>query len=144
MRNDLYLSDERYLVALERQKKRIEEGLELELDDSNQRGNKYTHCSWGLCSEDKEAWPDAEDHLWPDQFLDPKRQRVAPKYLDMGTQPCPFDKRMSVQRSSTMNGCFFTCRFFRPKGQEKPDRAEALDLYQVAIDRVKRRLKVLP
>lgn len=140
--NNLYLSDERYLVALERQKGRIEEGLELDLDDSNETGNKHTHCSWGLCSEDKEAWPDAEDHLWPDQFK--KEGRVAPKYHDMGRQPCPFDARTSAQRNKGfVNGCFFTCRFFRPRGQEQPDRGEALHLYDVAIDRVKRRLKLL-
>lgn len=125
--DDLYLSNERYLAVLERQKARIESGLALQLDDSTTPGNKYTHASWGLCSGDKEAWPDIEDQLFPDQFV--KYGRVAPKYLQE-PQRCPFDRRSE----GSATGCFYKCRLFNPqKGQAIPSAKEAVVLYDIRI-----------
>jgi len=52
------LSQGRYIKAMERQKARIEKGIKLTFYDDNTSGYKSTECSWGLCSDDKEAWPD--------------------------------------------------------------------------------------
>ena len=126
MGKDLYMPDNRYLAALERQKARVADGEPLCLDDSNAPGDKYTTASWGLCSDDKAAWPDAEDHLWPEDFE--KRGRVAPKYLKRH-QLCAFDTR----EKDTGDGCFHTCRLFQGR-YAKPSRAEAVALYQRRID----------
>lgn len=135
---DLYLSDERYLVVLERQKKRIEDGLELSLVDSNTIGDKYTEATWGLCSGEKEAWPDAEDHLWPDQFLN--EGRVAPKYQVTG-QHCPFDDTSRQKDLFGPSGCFYRCRLFQNKKVDRPDRKRALELYDERIAQAKARME---
>lgn len=130
-----YLPRDRYIQFLERMCDRIDAGLELAMVDSDEIGNKYTHASWGMCTDDREAWPDAQDHIWPEEFE--KRGRVAP--ISRGEhQPCPFDDR-SVKRAG---GCFWRCRLFRPKqrpkrGQPPVQRDEALKLYQIRIDRAK-------
>lgn len=123
-----YLPQNRYILFLERMLKRITEGLKLKYFDDDTIGNKSTHCSWGLCSEDREAWPDAQDHLWPDQFP----RRIAPLY-PRDKQKCPFDYR----EKHDGQGCFYTCRFFNPKGRKKPGKAEAMELYQVTIRKAK-------
>jgi hypothetical protein len=122
--SDISMPDDRYLAALKRQRQRIADGLEFVAIDSEQIGNKFTHASWGLCSEDKEAWPDAEDHLWPDQFRE--RGRVAPRYREEN-QPCPF------QIAGTPMGCFYQCRIFTYGTIGHEDRAAALDLYDQRI-----------
>ena len=143
MRKDIStmaVPQERYVAALERQRARIEGGLELEYWDDTTIGAKQTHNSWGLCSIDKEAWPDAKDHLWPDDFEE--RGRVAPKYLDQG-QLCPFDvdkdMRGVIRPKGHPMGCFYRCRFFQAKrlGPE-PDRKRALELYDERLEEVKR------
>lgn len=122
-KKDLYLSNERYIVALERQRDRIAAGLKFEAVDSDTPGDKWTHASWGLCSRDAGAWPDAQDHLWPDQFRE--HGRVAPKYLRQH-QPCP------MQTKDGGSGCFYRCRIF--KGQLGANSAgTAVDLYDAAI-----------
>lgn len=126
MNNDrLYLPQERYIAVLNRQRDRIAKGIPLVLDDSDEIGNKHTSATWGLCSEEVEAWPDAEDHLWPDDFN--KHKRVAPKY-QRENQMCPFDAR----EKPTGNGCFYTCRLFRGR-YPTPNRDEALALYDQRI-----------
>lgn len=125
---DLYMSQERYYLALKRIRALIADGIPLIFEDSTTIGDKYTHCSWGLCSEDPRAWPDAEDHLWPDQFLADKR--VALKYL-RDDQMCPMDRRVS----EGSRGCFYTCRIFQPKKCEPriETQEEALHLYDERI-----------
>jgi hypothetical protein len=144
------LPHERYIAALERIKGQIESGLKLALDDSDEIGSKHTHASWGLCSGSAEQWPDAEDHLWPDQFKD--EGRVAPLYRE-NYQFCPMDTRpFHTKPPSEMDlaqGCFYTCRLFNPgnrpagKGQPRdvfpsPTREEAVKLYQITITRAKK------
>jgi hypothetical protein len=119
---DLYLAQYRYRAALARQSARIGQGLPFDAVDDDTPGNKYTHASWGLCSREQAAWPDRNDHLWPDQF---DEGRVAPKYRKP-EQRCPLDKRTNPDG----NGCFYTCRIF--KGP-RPDRQEAIRLYDEAI-----------
>lgn len=120
----LDLPNSRYVAALKRQRDRIAAGLRFEADDSNEIGNKYTHASWGLCRRDAGAWPDAEDHLWPEQFVE--RGRVAPKYRRQH-QPCP------MQKKSGPNGCFYSCRIFKYGEITKNKREEAVALYDALL-----------
>lgn len=137
---------DRYESALARFRAFVANGRPLALDDSDDIGNKHTHCSWGLCEDGPvygaESWPDPQDHLWPDRFQ--MDGRLAPKYRQ-NEQWCPFDRRLRVSTVQPKDyyelgtfGCFFHCRFFSPKGP-KPTREEALNLYDVAIARVKAR-----
>ncbi len=127
-KKELYMSDERYLAALYRQRDRIISGLSFDADDSDQIGDKYTHASWGLCSEDKGAWPDAEDHLWPDQFTE--NGRVAPKYRNEH-QPCP------MQTKGGGTGCFYSCRIFKHGTITAKKRIEAIELYEKRIGKTR-------
>lgn len=124
----IYLPQERYVAALERQRSRIEAGLELAGDDDTTPGCKSTECTWGLCSDEIEAWPDAKDHLWPDDFI--KYSRVAPLYREKN-QLCPLDRRPAG--NTDMNGCFYTCMFFKPKKGESLAKEHVLKLYDKRI-----------
>jgi hypothetical protein len=125
---DLYMPRERYLGALRRQRDRIAADLPFAAEDSDVTGDKWTHASWGLCSRDAEAWPDAGDHLWPDQFRD--HGRVAPRYL-REDQPCP----LQGARKPAGQGCFYSCRIFRSRQVTARTRDAALALYDAAIAR---------
>lgn len=122
------MSDERYLAALYRQRDRIVADLKFDADDSDEIGNKYTHASWGLCSKDREAWPDAEDHLWPEQFE--QHGRVAPKYRH-AHQTCP------MQRKGGNHGCFYSCRIFKGGEINPRTRQHAIALYEKQIGKVR-------
>lgn len=122
--SDLYLSNERYLTALYRQRDRIIAGAAFSAVDSDVVGDKFTHASWGLCSAERNAWPDAEDHLWPDQFE--QHDRIAPKYRNEH-QPCP------MQRQGGGTGCFYSCRIFKDREVTARSRPAAIALYEAAI-----------
>jgi hypothetical protein len=127
---DLYLSAARYRAALERIRGLIAAGGPLVAEDSTTVGDKYTRCSWGLCSHERAAWPDADDHLWPDLFLE--HGRIAPRYRQPG-QRCPMDRR---EAPDGFQGCFYTCRIFLPqKGEAPMSQEEALRLYDEQIRR---------
>ena len=127
--SDLYLNSSRYLAALNRQKTRIEGGLELVAWDDDTPGNKDIHCSWGLCSRDRAAWPDAQDHLFPDDFA--QHGRVAPLYRN-APHRCPMDRRTGPDVGGS--GCFYDCRIFRANNKRPaPTREEAIKLYDEAI-----------
>jgi hypothetical protein len=118
-------------MALVRMRNRIADGEALVLDDSNTTGNKYTHCSWGMCSNDPAQWPDAGDHIFPVDFMDD--QRVSPERQDQ--QPCPVQR--DAETGGPHWGCFYRCRLFRPlKGEKRPDRSEVLSLYDERIEAV--------
>lgn len=122
------LPRDRYLAVLKRIRAAIANGRKLKAYDDTTPGNKSTSCSWGLCHESKETWPDAQDHTFPEDF---KREgRISP--LDNGHEhPCPMDRRGPHQ--GDYNGCFYTCRIFKSRKQPKPSREEALRLYDEAI-----------
>lgn len=124
------LPDDRYLAALYRQRDRIIAGLEFSAVDSDTIGDKYTEASWGLCSDDPAAWPDRQDHLWPEQF---DKGRVAPLYRTE-TQPCP------MQRKGGGTGCFYSCRIFKGREVTKNTRAKAITLYEETIAKHRARL----
>lgn len=135
MKDDIYLSDERYLAALKRIRRQIAGGLGIEAEDSTTPGDKYTTCTWGLCSKMPQQWPDEEDWL-----LDkPIRGMISAKYQREG-QLCPMDRNLEPEARSEFDGdypsgCFYRCRIFkRKRGQRLPTRAEALKLYDRAID----------
>jgi hypothetical protein len=131
----LNLSDERYLAALIRIRGLVEGGVAMELYDEF----ADEACTWGLCSRKVEAWPDDFDHLWPDQFRD--QGRVAPLYKE-DHQRCPLDKRMTGEEAESMNGCFYTCRVYGSKGVLKKSREQVLELYDQAIERIRKRMEV--
>lgn len=146
MARDLYMSDERYLKALKRIRQQIAEGPELSYYDDTTIGNKDTSATWGLCSSFAEQWPDAEDHLWSDQFRD--GGRVAPKYRVRG-QSCPFDDPEDgyarMDNLEDPRGCFWRCRVFQAGHRGfigPPSREEALELYDLAIERARTRMEV--
>ncbi len=136
----LRLTNERYLAALERQQRRIAEGLPLVLCDDNSPGSRSTTATWGLCSDEREAWPDAEDHMWPEDFLG-AAQRVAPLYRERSGQACAFDD-LKRDADPTMRGCFWRCMLFRPKPWRSPlpTREEAVQLYQIRIDNARNKM----
>lgn len=127
-----YLSKPRYVEALKRIRKLIVQGTTLHACDDTTPGDKSTTCSWGLCSEAKEAWPEAVDHLWPHEFL--KSNRRAPKYLRAG-HLCPIDSRDPVSAKQDLNGCFHTCRVFQSTGTTpRPSRATVIEWYDLRIN----------
>jgi hypothetical protein len=119
---DIVLSNDRYIAALERIKKQIENGSDLISEDSNDIGNKYTSCTWGLCSRYREQWPDEED--WLSEYND---KIVNSRYQDNG-QHCPMDK--DQDENSMAFGCFYRCRVFQDGLR---DREEAIKLYEITI-----------
>lgn len=109
MSRNIYLSDDRYLAVLKRLRARIANGLPFKAHDDDTPGDKSTACSWGLCSDDRAAWPNAEDHLWPDEFTN--GGRVAPLYRQRHHR-CPIDTRNNADLLKSGNGCFHTCAHF--------------------------------
>lgn len=108
---DLELTDQQYRELLQRQLRRLQEGVEKTSVDSDMRGSKVTEFSWGLCSETLEVYPTEDLQLFPDDFRD--HGRIAPKYRDHERQPCPLDIRSDKQRKEDRNGCYYTCAHFK-------------------------------
>jgi len=120
------MSKARYRMALVRLRQRIADGIPLVYEDSTTIGDKYTICSWGLCSVDPEQWPDAGDHMFPVDFIDDGRISVNRGYQ----QPCPI-QRNAEDRGAVGWGCFSECRIFL-RGP-MPTREEALAFYDRRI-----------
>ena len=132
MRNpDLYLSDERWLEALQRMRMRVDQGVPLEGYDDTTIGAKNTQMSLGMCYQGPEFWP-REDRLWPER--EPIEGTVSPKYSGRG-QLCPLDRRTE----ETAQGCFWSCRFF----QRKPDepRLTGKRVLQMYDEKIKERIR---
>jgi hypothetical protein len=129
---ELCMTDKQHLGALKRLRALISEGMELTAVDSTTIGDRYTHCSWGLCSNAVLVWPHAEEHLFPDHFIE--HGRVAPKYLT-DNQMCPMDLRNAPDG----DGCFYHCRVFQ-SAVRTPTAAEAVDLYNEMIKKVEEKI----
>lgn len=125
--NDIYMSRERYLLALKRVRKAIAKGREFRATDIIAPGCKSTEVTWGMCSVADEDWPDPEDHLWPEDFI--KYGRVAPKYRE--GHPCPYDRDPDPEH---MRGCFYRCMAFDRKDKDKDDRNSTLRKYDLVIE----------
>jgi hypothetical protein len=121
-----HLPWKRYLAALIRIRDQIKNGSKLELDDSDEPGDRHTHASWGLCSGSTEQWPDQEDRLFTRDYP------LAILHQGKG-QLCPFDKTTK----NNPDGCFFRCRIFQHL-KDLPSREEALRLYESRIKEVQK------
>lgn len=127
--NDESMSDELFLDALKRMKERIESGLSLVFWDDTTIGAKETHCSWGLCSIDKEQWPDPLYHIWPLQYLKEGRIAVVDR---QPTQFCVFDDDTKCNEfQDASSGCFWRCRIFQERF--RPTQIQAVELYDIRI-----------
>ena len=125
------LSNDSYKKVLVRLRDRIANGLELNAKDSTDSGNKYTECTWGLCSDEKQTWPDAKEHLWPDLFL--KDGRVAPRYRTT-EQLCPMDTREpGGDEFAMLQGCFYTCKVFSRGKNPLPTREQTIKFYDYRL-----------
>lgn len=121
------LTEAEYTAALARFQRAIADGMPLAMDDSEEPGDKYVDCSWGLCSMDAGMWP------FEHRAATLRMGRVIPKDPPRGAR-CPMDTR--PPGAHDFNGCFWTCRMFRPtKEHPRPNRAEALRLYDLALAR---------
>ena len=116
----------RYIAALVRIKEQIKNGSELEAEDSDTIGDKYTHCNWGLCSGSVTQWPDKEDRLFPRDYP------LAILHRTKG-QDCPMDEKKG--RKYGPDGCFYSCRVFQHPNNP-PTREEAIELYDIQIKKV--------
>ena len=112
------LPADRYVVALKRLRTIVEK-QDLNGYDSRCIGNANNECSWGLCQQNKNLWPDPQDYVWPHDS-----DRIQP--LDGGA--CPLDWRDDPEES----GCFHTCWFFQGK---KPTREDVLNRIEELVDR---------
>ena len=129
-----YLTNERYLIALQRFRAAIAKGnTSLTGFDDNTIGDKDTQVTWGLCNSEAAMWPDAQDHIWPHLFT--TEGRSAPLHTATG-QGCAFDQN----RHSADNppyGCFYRCDFFQTKRNTPlPTRETILARYDELIARV--------
>ena len=124
--DDLYLTDKQYVALLHRQRDRIEAGVSLNSEDS-------TSCSWGLCTTEMEVWPEDTWLFEPFPATSTLQKEARSKYLK-DAHFCAFDRKDNRQASEFGSaGCFYRCRIFKPKGEQVPDRQQALDLYQIRI-----------
>lgn len=125
----------RFLLALKRLRKHVEK-TPFMADDCNMTGNKYTHCSWGMCCDVEAVYPDKQDYIWPEE----KRRiggHVEP--LEPGKKMlCPHDLR----KVKTLNGCFYTCAYNKEfkTGRGNPSRKEALKRIDDRIKQIEVRL----
>lgn len=110
----------RYIAVLTRVRNAIAKGRKLVAYDDETPGDKSTSCSWGLCHESAETWPDAQDHTFPKDFE--KYKRISPL---SAPGKCPMDKRETLGGS----GCFWTCRVFQAGKGKRPTREQAIALY---------------
>lgn len=127
--NDAPMSDELYVVALQRMSERIEAGLTLVFWDDTIVGDKDTHCSWGLCSRDPKQWPDPLYHTWPLEYLEQGRiSRVSRQ----PHQFCPFDDKNQLREyDHAGTGCFWRCSIFQERFRPSAD--DAILLYENMI-----------
>lgn len=130
------MTTDQWLAALKRLRALIADGLPLVADDSNDIGNKYTECSWGMCGARQDVFTDPATHIWPIQFL--RQSRVAPIGRPKGCL-CPIDRRNTIE-DDRYQGCFYSCRIFSPKkGEKRPGRELVLSWFDKAIAEVESR-----
>lgn len=118
------LPQDRYVAVLKRVREAVANGRPLEACDDTTPGNKSTSCSWGLCHDSAETWPDAQDHTFPVDFE--KSGRISAL---SAPGKCPLDKRDDIGGS----GCFWSCRVFQGKRGSRLTREQVLALYDDTI-----------
>lgn len=133
---EIHLTDEQFLETLKRIRLSIMNDKPLTADNSNETGNKYNDCSWGMCSRESEHWPDKTMMLFPD------RDDVCPKYSQRDRHICPMDRRMDTGKVDG-NGCFWTCRIFLRKNDKLPTKEEAIALFDQAILLMQKKMEAM-
>lgn len=143
------MGEGRYQDTLRRFRDKIVAGAELDRDDCNLTGGKYTSASWGLCScKSVSDYPDVNDHTFPDRIAyDIKHDYevlLSPREPPEGAT-CPMDRGVKDPNKhwgGSSSGCFYRCRLFNPvKGTlplgervaRPPTREEAVRLYDDVI-----------
>jgi len=133
--NQSHLTMAQYLQVLQGLHNLIGNGKPLVLNDSNEVGNKHTHCTWGMCTGSPDIYDDPRMHIFPKDFIED--ERVTPLLPPLGHY-CPFDDRARRHPEDSLEGtwgCFYRCRIFRPvKGISPPTREEALELIATALE----------
>lgn len=108
------MTHDEYVDLLMKIRGEIVSGLKLHAIDSEDIGDKYTTCNWGVCGHRN----DLKQDDW---------------------QLCPFDRQdnqMCIWHPGTPLGCFYRCEIFSPHGNEI-SRYEALKAYDKQIARGK-------
>lgn len=124
----------RIKVALKRLRHLIHSTMPLQAVDDESPGSKSTACTWGLCTESKKVWADAQDHTFPVDFEE--RGRVSP--LDVPKGSCPMERDEPLPPGVMASGCFYRCRAFNPKKGDPPLTKElALALYDAKMEKLK-------
>jgi len=116
----LHMTKNDYAKVLRILRKKIDTGLSLSCVDSDTIGNKYTECSWGICMETPDNYPDESMRIRPELMA---HNRVASKFPPEGFN-CPLDKHPEDRW-----GCFYRCRAF----QGGINREQALALYDETL-----------
>lgn len=129
-----------HLKVLTLQHNRIASGVELSYYDDTTIGNKNNECSWGLCLDSKEIYPDVDMHIFPEHFTE--YDRIAPKHREL-EQKCPLDTG-KTPKQFTSCGCFYRCAVFQSRGKPKLTREQVLDLYCIEIKKYVDKLKSTP
>ena len=100
---DIYLTNEEYFDLLVRGRKHLDSIKELEFEDSDHLGDKYTVSNCGLCND---SLTTKDIALFPKNFP----HRTTMKYRKPHHK-CPLDEKK--ERSS--QGCFYSCLGFNKK-----------------------------
>lgn len=108
----MYLTPDQVQVALKNLLKRVESDVPLQFGDSNKPGDKWNQANWGLCTQDKEIFPD--------------KDMIKHDLVKYRNEKCPFDQR----DEEVGYGCFYQCRIFQGP---IPNKQEAIELIQLRI-----------
>lgn len=148
-----FMTDAQYLDQLQRMREKISSGEVLVLVNSDETGEQFTHCSWGLCTGDMDFWQE-DELLHPEappkstghfeaqagEFsLDVEMWFVTPKHRQH-THFCPFDRGSDGSASSAW-GCFDRCKVFHPGKNASLvlPREEAINTFDVCISNLLRK-----
>jgi hypothetical protein len=148
-----YMTDAQYLNQLQRMRERIAHGEMLVIVNSEEIGEQFTHCSWGLCTGDIDFWQ-SDELLHPenppkntghfeaqagDFSFDVEMWFVTPKHRQHN-HFCPFDRGADGSASSAW-GCFDRCKIFHPRKDEDPvlPRENAVRMFDVHVNSLLRK-----
>ena len=120
------LPKDRFVLALRRVRDAIASGRPLGACDSRSDGNS---CTWGLCHDSAETWPDAQGHTFPVDFE--KHGRISHLRLSDKCR-CPLDKR--EPDGTGASGCFYSCEVFgKKRGEPQITPERAIELYDLRL-----------
>lgn len=127
------LSKKLALEAFTNMRNLIQQGEPLKKDDCTDTGNKYTTCTWGMCTDSSKVYPKPEMHSFPQDFVDDAY--VSALEFPKG-QHCPMRVVDPEAADETpLFGCYYECRIFGSH-RRNPTRAEAVDMYNAAITKL--------